>query len=314
MSQITVEPEIEVIKTNGHGIPPPAIATPPPAPTKKRNWVAIGSLLALAVVIVVAPVMYSAYTHESTDNAFIDGHVVALSAKVSNPITKVYVDDNQMVNAGDPLVDIDPRDYQAALTEMRGKLAAAEATARKTRTDLARAERLARVDALSPQQLDSARAEADNAVAKVQEEQGAVQKAELNLSYTKVVAPIAGRVTRKSAEEGNYVQAGEALMAIVPTHVWVTANFKETQLTRMVPGQPVTIKVDAYPNQTLHGHVDSIQSGTGARFSLLPPENATGNYVKVVQRVPVKIELDTPVNELAHLAPGMSVVPSVKVR
>jgi membrane fusion protein (multidrug efflux system) len=103
-------------------------------------------------------------------------------------------------------------------------------------------------------------------------------------------------------------------MAIVPTHVWVTANFKETQLTRMVPGQPVTIKVDAYPGQTLRGHVDSIQSGTGARFSLMPPENATGNYVKVVQRVPVKIELEAPASEQLHLAPGMSVVPSVKVR
>jgi membrane fusion protein (multidrug efflux system) len=312
MNQVTVEPTLEVVKTNGHGTAVPKVEARGPAP-KKRNWIAIGGAIAAAAVIALSPVIYSAYTHESTDNAFIDGHVVALSAKVANPITKVYVEDNQMVNAGDPLVEIDPRDYEAALTEARGKLGAEEATARKTRADLARAERLLRVDAISRQQLDSARADADNAVAKVQEEQGLVQKAELNLAYTKVVAPIAGRVTRKSAEVGNYVQVGEALMAIVPTQVWVTANFKETQLTRMAPGQPVTVKVDAFPNQTLHGHVDSIQSGTGARFSLIPPENATGNYVKVVQRVPVKIQLDAAGDQL-HLAPGMSVVPSVKVR
>src|SRR5258708_65110 len=272
MNEITEMPTQEVIKSNGHGIYTPPLpsrertevrdglspstsANHPssqPSPLKgegvsgkRRRLFLIGAGASLAVVIATTPVIYSAYPHESTDNAFIDGHVVALSAKVANPITKVYVADNQMVNAGDPLVDIDPRDYEAALTEMRGKLAAAQATALKTRTDLARAERLLRVDAISRQQLDSARAEADNALAKVQEQQGAVQKAELNLSYTKVVAPIAGRVTRKSAEAGNYVQVGEALMAIVPTHVWVTANFKETQLTRMVPGQPLTIQMDA---------------------------------------------------------------------
>src|SRR4029077_5032858 len=137
---------------------------------------------------------------------------------------------------------------------------------------------------------------------------------ELNLSYTKITAPETGRITKKAVEPGDYVQTGQAIFSIVPDDVWVTANFKETQLTHMRPGQKVTIKVDAFPGRTLEGHVDSIQSGTGERFSLLPPENATGNYVKVVQRVPVKIAIDTPEDPNFRLAPGMSVVPKVTVR
>ena len=122
-------------------------------------------------------------------------------------------------------------------------------------------------------------------------------KSQLNLSYTTIIAPRDGRVTRKNVAPGAYVQPGQQLLAIVPYDVWVNANFKETQLTRMRPGQPVTIAVDAYPEHDLHGHVQSFQAGTGAAFSLLPPENATGNYVKVVQRVPVKIVFDAPPNK-----------------
>ena len=141
-----------------------------------------------------------------------------------------------------------------------------------------------------------------------------VEQAELELSYTKIYATEAGRVTRKSVEEGALVQIGQPLLAIVPGDVWVTANFKENQIGRMVPGQPVDISVDAYPDKIFKGHVDSIQAGTGARFSLIPPENATGNYIKVVQRVPVKIVFDEPPDPKHMLAPGMSVVPEVAVR
>ena len=144
--------------------------------------------------------------------------------------------------------------------------------------------------------------------------EAAVRQAELSLSYTKVTAPDAGRVTRRVVEQGNYIQPGQSLLAIVPKNIWVVANFKETQLTHMRPGQPVTVEVDAYPQFKFKGHVDSIQNGAGARFSLFPPENATGNYIKVVQRVPVKIVLDDmPETELA-LGPGMSVVPKVRVK
>jgi membrane fusion protein (multidrug efflux system) len=137
-------------------------------------------------------------------------------------------------------------------------------------------------------------------------------QAKTNLSRTKISAPVVSRVTKLSAAVGNYAQPGQALMMLVPSEVWVTANFKETQLKLMRPGQPVDIRIDAYPDRIFAGHIDSIQAGSGAAFSLLPPENATGNFVKVVQRVPVKIIFNN-----AHdvfVGPGMSVVPTVKVR
>jgi membrane fusion protein (multidrug efflux system) len=154
-------------------------------------------------------------------------------------------------------------------------------------------------------QRESARAQVDSARAQL-------TQAEINLTRTDIVAPQEGRVARLTAAKGAYAQPGQALMVLVPRKVWVTANFKETELTDMRPGQPVDIEVDAYPDRVFHGHVDSIQAGSGAVFTLLPPENATGNYVKVVQRVPVKIVFDNPPD--VHLGPGMSVVPTVKVR
>jgi membrane fusion protein, multidrug efflux system len=151
------------------------------------------------------------------------------------------------------------------------------------------------------------------AAAEVQKNEADVRQAELNLSYTQVKAPEAGYVTHRTVEAGAYVQTGQALLAIVPHQVWVVANFKETQLTHMRPGQPVEVSMDAYPQIKFKGHVDSIQSGTGPRFSLLPPENASGNYVKVVQRVPVKIVLDKISDASVVLGPGMSVEPEVRV-
>jgi membrane fusion protein (multidrug efflux system) len=154
----------------------------------------------------------------------------------------------------------------------------------------------------------------ETASAAVQQSEARVRQAELNLSYTQVTAPEDGHVTRRVVETGAYIQPGQSLMAIVPRRYWVIANFKETQLTRMRVGQPVEVVVDAYPDHKFKGHVESIQSGAGARFSLFPPENATGNYIKVVQRVPVKIVLDdAPESELA-LGPGMSVDPKVRVK
>ena len=140
----------------------------------------------------------------------------------------------------------------------------------------------------------------------------AAELAEVNLSRTVITAPTAGRVTQLSAAKGNYAAVGQALMMFVPREVWVTANFKETQLTDVRPGAPVDIRVDAFPDRTFKGHVDSIQAGSGTAFSLLPAENATGNFVKIVQRVPVKIVFDQPPDVL--LGPGMSVVPSVKIK
>ncbi len=161
-------------------------------------------------------------------------------------------------------------------------------------------------------QLAVLRTQRQSAKAQVDSAQAALDKAKINLGRATVEAPQAGRIANLSAAVGAYAQPGQALMTLVPRHVWVRANFKETELTDMHPGDPVDIEIDAYPGKTFHGHVDSIQAGSGAAFSLLPPENATGNFVKVVQRVPVKIVFDTPPK--VHLGPGMSVVPSVKVR
>jgi membrane fusion protein, multidrug efflux system len=152
------------------------------------------------------------------------------------------------------------------------------------------------------------------AAAAVQQAEAKLRQAELNLSYTKIVAPRDGRVTARTVEMGNYIHPGQMLLALVPRDVWVVANFKETQLTYLRPGQPVEVHVDAYPDRKFRGRVDSLQFGSGARFSLLPPENAVGNYVKVVQRVPVKIVFDGPLPNDLDIAPGMSVVPKVKVK
>jgi membrane fusion protein (multidrug efflux system) len=199
----------------------------------------------------------------------------------------------QMAAAGLQQAESQIAEAEARVGEALGRLAAAQA---------------------APHQVAVSRSQADIAGAEVEQARAAVTQAELELSYTTIYAPASGRVTRKAIEEGVYVQPGRALMAIVPANVWVVANFKETQLTDMRPGQPAEIEVDGYPGIVFKGRVDSIQAGTGARFSLLPPENATGNFVKVVQRVPVKIVFDPPLNPNHLLAPGMSVVPAVRVK
>jgi membrane fusion protein (multidrug efflux system) len=166
----------------------------------------------------------------------------------------------------------------------------------------------------APEQIAARHADVASLRAQVDQQRASVEQAELALSYTRIYASEAGYITRKSVEPGDYVQPGQPLVALVSDRVWVVANFKETQLKNMRPGQAVTMKLDAYPQLSLRGHVDSFQSGTGAAFSLLPAENATGNYVKVVQRVPVKIVLDEPAPTGYRLGPGMSVEPEVKVQ
>jgi membrane fusion protein (multidrug efflux system) len=166
----------------------------------------------------------------------------------------------------------------------------------------------------APQQIQARHADVIALRAGIAQALASVQQAELALSYTRIYASESGHITRKSVEPGDFVQPGQPLVALVSDRLWVVANFKETQLTRMRAGQPVTLKLDAFPQLRLRGHVQSFQSGTGAAFSLLPAENATGNYVKVVQRVPVKIVLDEAPPAGYRIGPGMSVEPEVKVR
>jgi membrane fusion protein (multidrug efflux system) len=185
--------------------------------------------------------------------------------------------------------------YESNLQQSDAGLAAAQANA--TATD---------------KQIGVLQAQRDLAFGQLAQASATLEQAQTNLARTIVTAPVAGRVTKLTAARGGYAAVGQALMMFVPREVWVTANFKETQLNLMRPGQPVDIAIDAYPGRTFAGHVDSVQSGSGTAFSLLPAENATGNYVKIVQRVPVKITFDKKPEVL--LGPGMSVVPTVKVR
>jgi membrane fusion protein (multidrug efflux system) len=281
-------------------------------------------------------------THVSTDNAQVDGHIVPILPKVGGFVAEVHVEDNQPVNAGDTLVVLDDRDLRAKLAQNEADYAAAlaavssntrvgqaeaairqaDANAQKAHADLDRLAPLAQQEIVSKQQLDAAQAAAAAADAQVAAAQAALagadarvaaahaerDQAALQVSYTRVVAPMSGVVSKKSVEVGELVQAGQPLMSVVPLDdVWIVANLKETEVEGVRPGDAADIAVDAYPGLHVAGHVESLSPATGAKFSLLPPDNATGNFTKVVQRVPVRIRLDRPNDPERPLRPGMSV-------
>jgi membrane fusion protein (multidrug efflux system) len=342
---------------------------------------------------------------ESTDDAQIDGHINPISPRVTGTVVNVLHDDNEVVQAGTLLVQLDPRDYQVAVDRARADLANAQANSTaanvgvpltqttsssqlvaadagvkgaqrdiesaraklndaqamfaKTSADLKRMELLIAKDEISHQQYDASvaannsakanvdaatsaiasaesreaqtqaqaasartvpeqlkvtRARAGAATAEVQRAASALAQAELNLQYTKITAPVTGVLSKRSVEPGQTVQSGQPLFSIVNLDdIWTTANFKETQLRGMKVGQKANIKVDAYGKE-FSGTVESIGGATGARFSLLPPENATGNYVKVVQRIPVRIRFDKDQDPNHDLRPGMSVEPVVFIK
>jgi membrane fusion protein (multidrug efflux system) len=375
------------------------------------------------LVVVVAVFFLWRYlaSYESTDDAQIDGHVNSVSARVSGHVVKLSVEDNQYVEKGTVLVEIDPADYEVAVAQARAEyedakaqaeaaginipmtdvstssqvsgaqagvsmaqsgitgarqqfeaakaqIAEADANNTKAQNDLVRYKQLIDKQEISEQQYDqavasaqaaaatlqAARANADAVAAQIKQAQdklaqagadlrtantapqtmrvtrarslsaqaNAEQKkaqldqAQLNLLYTKIIAPVSGVVSNRTVEVGQNVQPGQEMMKIIPLgdgDLWVTANFKETQLKQMKPGLSAEIAVDA-SGKTYKGHVDSIAGASGARFSLLPPENATGNYVKVVQRIPVKIVFESGETNGHELRPGMSVVPKVWIK
>src|SRR5258705_4781709 len=353
VSDRLVTPDLEV-----HTPPPRSEPDAAPQETLSRDGTSSGDtkrklrrrVLAIASALVLGAIACAYYAwrilpYESTDDAFIEGHVTPIAPQVAGRVIQVLVRDNQFVNAGDVLVQIQPSDYEAKLEQVRANLASArsrlgearaqltvdqakvdqekanvmstEAEAKRAEADAQRYQAIG-TSGVSQSQIDLSatrarsssanvtvarnkqlaaesqvtldQASIETAAAEVKRSEAAVRQAELDLSYTQVKVHESGYVTRKTVEAGSYIQPGQALLAIVPRDLWVVANFKETQLTHMRPGQPVTVRVDAYPHLKLTGHVDSIQSGAGARFSLFPPENATGNYIKVLQRVPVTID------------------------
>jgi len=249
---------------------------------------------------------------ETTDDAFIAARFFAVAPKVTGYITAVPVTDNQLVAASDVIVRIDDRDYRAALDQTRAQLAHDQSLLDQAQRNLGRYQMLGKTNSVAQQQIDDQTYLVEQDRSTVALDQANVDTAELNLSHTIVTADQAGRVVTLSAAVGQFVQAGTPLMMFIPDEIWVTANFKETQLNAMRPGQQVTLAIDAYPGRTIRGHVSSVQPGSGTVFSLLPAQNATGNYVKVVQRVPVKIVIDDPPADVA-LGPGMSVVPTVRI-
>jgi membrane fusion protein (multidrug efflux system) len=274
-----------------------------PAPKAESKSHRRALLVIAALIAVLGAALYYVWfiaPYETTDDAFIQNHAVSISAKLSNIVEKLLIDDNQLVQKGQLLIQIDPRDYEVALLS-------AQAAYDTAKSNYDRYVALVGSSAVSKEDVDDTRAAYEEAEARL-------DQAKLNLEYTRITAPVTGYITNRTVEAGAYVQAGETLFSIVPEKVWVVANYKETQLAHMRPGDPATVRVDAFPQYMFKGHVDSIQAGSGAQFSLFPPENATGNYVKVVQRVPVKILLDDPSPPGVALGPGMSVDPSVRVK
>jgi membrane fusion protein (multidrug efflux system) len=289
-------------------------------------WVGLG-----LVALVIGAVLLLRYlgSFASTDDAQVDGNISSIGSRIAGTVVAVHVEDNDRVRAGDPLVELDPVDYRVALDQATANLVQArfhtlteaKANNRLAQIDLERSRHLVDVGAVPVQDLDqrlavgkSQAAEVQAAGANVRAAQAAVDQARLDLDYTRIAAPIAGIIGQKSVNVGDRIQAAQALLAIVQVdNLWVTANFKETQLRRMHPGQRANVHVDAL-DQTFRGHVESLPGASGARFSLFPPENATGNYVKVVQRLPVRIRLEPDQTGLDRLRPGMSVEPKVWLR
>ncbi len=320
----------------------------------RRGLVITIALVSLVLLIAILLWWLHARLYESTDDAFIDARTVQISAQVSAAIVDVPVTDNQVVEAGAVLVRLDDRDFTAQRDQMKASvdnlIAQIEAQQAKIEQAKKQVEQAQATLTFAQQQSDryqllakqgsgtvelaqqyvSNLLQSEASLAAAQANAVAIEKqvpvlraqrasaeaqlatAEANLSRTVITAPVAGRVTHLSAAKGAYAAVGQALMMFVPREMWITANFKETQLDLIRPGEPVDIVIDAYPDRTFKGHIDSIQSGSGTAFSLLPAENATGNYVKIVQRVPVKIVFDEPPD--VQLGPGMSAVPTVKVR
>jgi membrane fusion protein, multidrug efflux system len=289
-------------------------ATEPRPGLLRRHPRAAALGLVSAVVAAVAGYLYwdNAARFESTDDSFIAARQFALQPKVSGYITAVPVTDNQHVASGDVIARIDDRDYRVALEQAQAQQAHDQALLEQAQKNLGRYQYLAKTNSIAQQQVDDQGFLVDQDKSNVALDQAKVDAAKLDLSHTVVTAAQAGRVVSLSAAVGQFVQPGTTLAMFVPDEIWVSANFKETQLDAMRRGQPATIDIDAYPDRSIRGHVASVQPGSGTAFSLLPPENATGNWVKIVQRVPVKIILDDTPTDVA-LGPGMSVEATVRV-
>ncbi len=339
--------------------------------TFMKKWAFRGLIVLLVIGVGIYLTIYfiRSLSHERVEDAYVAGTVVPIASEVRGRVEKVFIRDNEHVDAGKPLLEIVPDDFAFVLQEKKAAIERLEAEELEIKAAIeekkrgllqARASLNAAVaeEALAVKELErnknlykeglittsqyehvesvltvtGARKEAAAAASagattavktlearlntqhyRIQEAKIAVERAHLELSKTTVTAPVTGTIAMKNIDVGKYVQSGQTLLAIVKEKTWILANFKETQIKKMAVGQPVEITVDAYSGIVFKGHIESLQPGTGSVFSLLPPENATGNFIKVVQRIPVKIMIDSPFDPDHPLWPGMSVVPTVDV-
>lgn len=306
-SEASPSVKIPPMPGNGHSNAPPTQAPPvaqPPATRSRRPFVILG-VLAAAAMIGVTTYLWLTSGRESTDDAQIEADVVALGARVGGLVIHVSVQDNQAVKKGDPLLELDSADYAAREKQAEATLVRAHAALSKAKNDLTRAQKLRAGNAIPQERLDDAVTQNTVAQAEVAQDEALLDAAKLQLSYARLVAPADGFISKLSAHEGQLLQPGQAVAELVPATTYVVANFKETQVGRMHPGQRAEVSIDAFPGRTVQGRVQSISAGTGARFALLPPDNASGNFVKVVQRVPVRIAWEKPPADLA-LRAGLS--------
>lgn len=313
----------------------------------KKRFIIIPVVIIL--ILIGAFVGYDAYLYQTTDDAYVENLYVQLAPKVKGEVVEVLVEDNAHVNTGDLVARIDDKDYKIAYdiaeakyrrallnqTNAKANYSAVNSELALAKKDVERYQNLYKEGAISKQALDRAITKYDSvkanninanqaiisksenkvANAEIDALKADMEKAKLNLQYTEIFAPQTGTITNKRISKGTYIQAGSPMMVIVPDEVWIVANFKENQVGKMKIGQEVKIKIDAYPNKTFMGKIDSIQRLSGAKSSLFPPENAVGSFVKIVQRIPVKIVFTENIDkEKYNIIPGMSVVPKVKVR
>ena len=326
---------------------------------EKKNEISIGKLKlkkryiifsVIMILIALTGVVYiNSLMFQSTDDAYIESHLVQIAPRVSGQVTKVYINDNQRIKEGDIVIKIDDTDYKVKLAQAEANyqkallgqkvahanLNAVNSEIELAKKDLERYKNLYETGAVSKQKFDEAQTKYDGVKAKLLlAEENIMSKtdskvadadikalkalrdqAELNLEYTTVKALNSGTVTKKNVEKGAWVQTGQPLFALASDEVWIVANFKENQVGKMKPGQEVEIKIDAYPHKVFKGKVDSIQRASGAKSSLFPPENAVGSFVKIVQRIPVKIVFDEEIDQQEYnIVAGMSVEPKVRIK
>ena len=317
--------------------------------TKNSKKKVIFIITGIAVLILAVLFYLNSRRFESTDDAYVESDLIQIAARVSGQVKEIYIKDNQNIKEGDLIAKIDDADYKVKLEQAqalyekalysqkvaKAKLSAVNSEISLAKKDLDRYKNLYAAGAVSQQTLDSAQTRYDNTKAKLLQAEEDIlsnsnnkvadadlralkaqrDQAELYLKYTDVIAPNSGTVTNKNVDKGKYVQAGQPLFMLVSDNFWIEANFKENQVGKMKEGQAVEIKIDAFPNKTFKGKIDSIQRASGAKSSLFPPENAVGSFVKIVQRVPVKIVFTEDIDPAKYnIAAGMSVVPKVKIK